>query len=158
MSENKENPLKVREATHADLPQLLELEQRLLEYERPFNAALKLENAHYYDLPFLIEDDESLLIVVETDGEIIGTGYVQLRVSKSSRVHPTHGYLGFMYVSPAHRGQGINQTVMRRLIEWSTARRVTDFYLDVYAQNEAAIRAYQKAGFEPIMVEMKLSL
>jgi RimJ/RimL family protein N-acetyltransferase len=35
---------------------------------------------------------------------------------------------------------------------------VTDFYLDVYADNPSAIRAYEKLGFKPNLVEMKMSL
>lgn len=146
----------IRPATLNDLPQLLEIEQGVIAYERPFNPALKPEGATYYDLPFLIADDNSQLLVVEDDAVIIGTGYVQIRTSQPSRKHAQHGYLGFMFVASDYRGQGINQQVLARLKDWAFQRDVTDFYLNVYSQNASAIRAYEKAGFTSLMTEMKL--
>jgi len=40
------------------------------------------------------------------------------------------------------------------LIEWGVAQGCTDFYLDVYSRNESALRAYEKAGFAPLQVQM----
>lgn len=148
----------IREANRNDLSRLLELEQCLITLERPYNSSLKPENAYYYDLPNLISDDNSHLLVIEVSREIIGTGYAQIRVSKGSLAHAKHSYIGFMFVSPDQRGMGINQKLMDRLIEWSVSKGVKDFYLDVYSQNESAINAYHKAGFKPCLIEMKLCL
>ena len=63
-----------------------------------------------------------------------------------------------MYVSPEYRGLGINKHIIDRLIDWSKQQGVMDFYLDVYAENEAAIRAYEKVGFAKSMIEMKINL
>ena len=148
----------IRDATLDDLPKLLELEQQVVAYERSFNTSLKLKDAYYYDLPHLISSDDARLLVTEESSNIVGTGYAQIRESKKSLVHARHSYLGFMYVSPDYRGKGINQKIITELITWSQSKSIKDFYLDVYSQNESAIRAYQKVGFEPIVTEMKLSL
>ena len=145
-----------REANSKDISQLLEIEQCLIEFERPFNASLKPQNTVYCDFPHLISDADSYLLVVELSGKIIGTGYAQIRDSKEALIHSKHSYIGFIFVSPKHRGRELNQKIMDRLIEWSQINRVNDFYLNVYFQNEAAIKAYEKAGFEPCLVEMKL--
>ena len=147
----------VREAKLSDLSALLELEQCVVDAERPFNPSIKTDKAHYYDLNHLISSKDSHLIVVESANTIIATGYAQIRPSKASLKHAKHSYLGFMYVSPEYRGHGINQKVMDSLIAWSRNQGVADFYLDVYYQNDSAIKAYQKAGFEPSIIEMKLS-
>ena len=149
--------MNVREATLQDLPPLLELEQAVIEAERPFNDSIKSENAKYYDIENLIADNDSHLIVLEDSGTIVGTGYAQIRKSKESLTHLKHSYLGFMFVAPEYRGKGLNQILIDHLISWSKAKGVQDFYLDVYAQNSAAIGAYAKAGFEPCLIEMKLS-
>ena len=101
-----------RVATSADLSKLAELEQAVIDAERPFNEAIKDNGAQYYDLPFLLEDTESQLLVVEDEGVLVGAGYVQLRTSKKSLVHERHGYLGFMYVAPSYRGKGLNKIVL----------------------------------------------
>ena len=148
----------IREANLDDISTLLELEQCVIEAEKPFNASIKTEKTHYYDLDDLITSKDSCLIVVEDSSDIIATGYAQIRESKVALNHEKHSYLGFMFVSPEHRGKAINQKVMNHLVEWSKGRGITDFYLDVYSQNESAIKAYQKAGFEPCLVEMKLCI
>lgn len=148
----------LREAISTDLSRLLELEQCVIEFERPFNSSLKSGNTFYYDLPKMISDDNTHLIVVEVCGNIIGTGYAQIRNSKECLVHEKHSYIGFMFVSPNHRGKGLAQKILDRLIEWSEGKDVKDIYLDVYTQNESAIKAYNNAGFKPCLLEMKLCL
>jgi len=150
--------LNVREARLGDLQSLLELEQRVIEAERPYNSAIKSEGTQYYDIEHLITDDNSSLLVVEAGNAIVGTGYAQIRSSKSSLIHADHSYLGFMYVAPDFRGQGLNKKVIDRLVSWSKSKGVNDLYLDVYFDNSAAIRAYEKVGFKSSLTEMKLSL
>ena len=147
-----------REANSNDLSQLLEIEQCLIDFERSFNLSLKSKNAIYCNFPHLISYGDSYLLVVELSGKIIGTGYAQIRNSKKALMHPKHSYMGFIFVSPEHRGRALNQKIMDRLIEWSQSKRVNDFYLSVYSQNESALKAYGKAGFKPCLVEMKLCL
>ena len=147
-----------REANRGDIPKLLELEQAVIEYERPFNSDLKAKDAVYYDLPQRISSTDSLLLLVEDTHQIIASGYADVRASKESLTHDKHVYLGFMYVSPEHRGQGLNKDLMQHLIEWGQDRQISHFYLDVYAENESAISAYRKSGFLPCTLEMKLCL
>lgn len=148
----------LRIATQHDLNDLLQFEQAVVEAERPFNKHIKENNATYYDLPSLISETYSQLLVLEDNTQIIATGYIQIRESKNSLSHQKHGYLGFMYVLPDYRGRGFNRLVMDALIDWGKAQGISVFYLDVYAENQAAINAYQKLGFEPSLVEMKLEL
>ena len=150
--------LKYREAELGDLDQLYALEQKVVEAERPFNNAIKAGHPTYYDIEALVSGSESCLLVAEESGVLIGTGYAQIRLSKASLDHQYHAYLGFMYVSSAHRGQGINKRIINTLIAWSQTQGVSDYYLDVYSGNTSAIRAYEKIGFEPSMIEMKLCI
>ncbi|WP_086932871.1 GNAT family N-acetyltransferase [Agarilytica rhodophyticola] len=147
-----------REANLNDIPQLLELEQRIIDAERPFNSSIKSEKTTYYNLEHLISSDDAYVLVAEASATIVATGYAQIRESKVSFKHDYHSYLGFMFVVPEYRGKGVNQHIIDKLISWSKTRGVTDFYLDVYCQNSAAIKAYEKVGFEPNVIEMKLSV
>jgi GNAT superfamily N-acetyltransferase len=63
-----------------------------------------------------------------------------------------------MYVDESYRGLGLNQRIMDKLIAWGREQGLCDFYLDVYAGNQSAIKAYEKSGFKPSMIEMKLTL
>jgi len=150
--------LRYREAELEDLPQLRELEQQVVDAERPFNPTITPGKTHYYNIKDLICSSDSYLVVCEDRGEIIATGYAQIRESKVSLQHDIHSYLGFMYVAPDWRGKGINKRVLERLKEWSQKKGANNLYLDVYALNTAAIRAYEKAGFDACIMEMKLCL
>lgn len=150
--------VKYREALMAEIEMLRELEQKIVEAERPFNPSIKPKNAVYYDLDDLISSESAYVLVAEDSERIIGTGYLQIRRSKDSLVHENHGYLGFMFVDPSYRGLGLNPAIMDKLITWGKAKGLRDFYLDVYAENQVAINAYEKSGFAKSMIEMKLTL
>ena len=148
----------IRAADNNDLARLKELEQLVISYERAFDPSLKTTPTHYYDIPAFIADEDTLLAVVEEGDQIIACGYAQLRRSKEAYTHAQHAYLGFIAVAPTHRGQGINQKLMDKLFEWSRSRGVTDVVFEVYSANESAIKAYRKAGFEPVISQMRLHL
>ncbi|GAA6186491.1 MULTISPECIES: GNAT family N-acetyltransferase [Alteromonadaceae] len=149
--------ISIRKAIIGDLEKLIELEQKLIAAERPFNSILKAKDATYYDIENLITSPSSYLAVAEFEGEIIATGYAQIRESKRAHKHDHHVYLGFMFVAQEYRGQGINKRIMQTLIAWGREQNLDDFYLDVYATNESAIKAYRKAGFAESTFEMKLN-
>ena len=70
--------------------------------------------------------------------------------------HKYYGYLGFMFVPPKHRGNGYNGMVTDALIKWCKEKGLNEVRLDVYSVNEAAIRAYEKSGFKPHLLCMRL--
>lgn len=150
----------VRECTAADLSTLRELEQGVVAAERPLSPMIRADGVTYYDLEQLICEDTSRLLVVEESatGEAVATGYLSIRKSKPSKTHSHHGYLGFMFVVPRLRGQGLNRLVMDRLITWGQSQGVEHFYLDVYSDNVPAVRAYEKAGFSKLHYEMHAHL
>ena len=151
------NDLIIRVAVAADLPILKEFEQGIIATERPLNDCLKSEYIHYYDIGALIDSDSSCVMVAEDDGVIVGSGYVRIKESKVYLQHKLHAYLGFMYVVPSHRGQGINQLVIQNLIKWGKIQGMQNFYLEAYAGNTSALKAYEKLGFKASLIEMKLS-
>jgi len=147
----------IRTAVQADLPILKEFEQGIIATERPFNDSLKSEYICYYDIGALIDGENSSVLVAEDDGVIVGSGYARIRESKAHLTHDFHVYLGFMFVASTHRGQGINQLVIQSLIRWGKTQGMQDFYLEAYADNNSALKAYEKLGFKTSLLEMKLS-
>lgn len=134
---------------------LLRFEQGVIVAERPFDPTLKNDPLHYYDIPHLINAAHIELLVAECEGTPIGCGYARIEESKHYLQHKQHAYLGFMYVEPAFRGQGINLQLITELEKWSEQQGITEMRLDVYQQNEPAIQAYQKAGFQKHMIAMR---
>jgi len=145
----------IREASAEDISSLLRLEQQIIDSERPYDQFLKEVDVSYYDIPNLISDSGSHVIVLESDSEVIGSGYAQIRQSKQCHTHEKHCYLGFIYLEPTYRGQALGKTIIDTLKEWGIKKGMQHFHLNVYSENESAIRAYEKAGFNKVSVMME---
>lgn len=152
------NQLTIRQATLADLETLLSFEQALIDFERPLDATIKDGDIHYYNLENMISAASVEIVVAESGGEIVGCGYASIEDSKPYLTHRQHAYLGFMYVVPEHRGKGVNRLIIDKLKQWSVSKGVTQMRLEVFASNPAAIKAYEKVGFAPRLLEMTASL
>lgn len=148
----------IRKASLKDIETLLVFEQGVICAERPFDPTLKTNHTHYYDIEKLITAYDVELLVAEIGDELIGSGYARIENAKPYLQHAQHGYLGFMYVVPSQRGKGVNKMIIDALVGWSKAQQITELRLDVYHQNEAAIRAYEKCGFTKHMIAMRMGL
>jgi RimJ/RimL family protein N-acetyltransferase len=148
----------IRKATLNDLNTLLIFEQGVITAERPFDPTLKKEKINYYDIEKMIAATDVEIVVAELEGAIIGSGYARIENAKPYLQHQQHAYLGFMYVDPNHRGKGINKKIIGALEEWCNLQNITELRLDVYQNNEAAIKAYEKVGFTKHMIAMRMGL
>ena len=148
----------VREATLNDYNALLQFEQQLISAERPFDPTLRNELIHYYDIRELIMSSNTCLAVAALEEHLIGCGYARIDMARPWLKHGTFSYLGFMYTVPEFRGQGVNYRIMESLKAWSLSRGVSEMRLEVYAENAAAQKAYEKAGFSKHMVQMRVDL
>lgn len=147
----------LRAAVLTDLPHLQKFEQGVVEAERPYSPHLRPGPAAYYDLPGLIASPDAELVVAEANGQLIGCGFARIDTQETYFAPAKICYLGFMYLEPDFRGMGLISKVFEALAAWSRSRAVDEFTLNVYAQNESAIKAYQKLGFKANMTEMRLS-
>ncbi len=149
----------IRTAKPSDLPVLLTFEQAIIESERPFDETIRSGvDVHYYDLESLISSPDAEVVVAELGPKIIGSGYARIETSDPYLKHREHSYLGFMYVVPEHRGKGINKKIIAALESWSLSKGVTEMQLEVYVENSAAIRAYEKAGYTGLILQMRREL
>lgn len=147
----------IRKANLPDLQALLTFEQGIIKVERPFDITLKDDPISYYDLKEMIGSEDAEVAVAELDNQIIASGYAKIENSKTYLKHEKHAYLGFMFVSPLHRGKGINKLIIDYLSNWAELKNVHELRLDVYFENVTAVRAYEKIGFSKHIIEMRRS-
>ncbi len=148
----------IRPATTADLPKLSEFLQFLVDAERPFDPTLKEGEIFYYDIEEFISDEKSELLVIDYKHQIIGCGYAQIRSAKPYQKFESFGYLGFMFVNPEFRGNGLNNLLLNDLKKWILSQGISEVRLEVYSENESAIKAYEKAGFKQILTTMRCDI
>lgn len=96
----------------------------------------------------LDDDDDSTRFSVFLDGELIGL------IQYSEEDDPDYRHAGVdLFIDPSHHGRGLGtdalRTLCRHLFEDKGHHRVT---IDPAASNAAAIRCYEKAGFERVGV------
>ena len=149
-----EESLQIKKATGNDLATLRFFEQGIMAAERPFDPTLK-PGSHYYDLEAMLTDANTELVIATLQNKAVGCGYARKERSKHYLRHAFHAYLGFMYVLPDYRGHGIIQQILQHLKSWASGNGITELRLEVYCQNTAAVKAYQNAGFQPLMLQMR---
>ncbi|MGJ8737754.1 GNAT family N-acetyltransferase [Zobellia laminariae] len=145
-----------RSAVLSDLDTLLEFEQGIIAFERPFDPTLKEDPISYYDLGELIKSDDAEVVVIEHEGQLVASGYAQIKKGKPYLDHELYSYLGFMYTDASFRGQGLNKKVVEALKDWSKSKGISEIRLTVYDDNAGAIRAYEKVGFKAHIVVMRI--
>ena len=152
------NRMHIRSAKHSDLPTLLRFEQGIVTAERPYDHTLKPDPISYYDIASMLDAPDCEVAVAELDGQLIGSGYAQRKASRHYLEPEFHAFIGFLYVDPNYRGQGVNQMVLDHLFAWARKNDLPEIHLTVYPDNAPAIRAYEKVGFDPYILEMRLNL
>jgi GNAT superfamily N-acetyltransferase len=146
----------IRRAKEEDIIMLRKIEQDLIKVERSFDNKIKDEPLTYYDLNGMILSPNVYLIVAEINHNIIATGYAFIIPSKPHLKHPIQAHLGFMYVSPIHRGKKIIQKIIKELKKWCLEKKILELRLEVYGNNQSAIKAYESCGFINYIMEMRL--
>ena len=150
--------LEVRQATADDIDTLNRFQQGVVTAERPFDVTIQDGPVEYYDIAQMLASEHVRIVVAEAGAQIIGCGFARIEAAKPYLKHAVRGYLGMMYTDPAYRSQSVNRCIIDSLKQWCLSRDVTELRLEVYHDNEAAVRAYEKAGFSKLMVEMRLNL
>ena len=106
--------ISTRIANLNDLETLLEFEQGVIKAERPMDSFLGDGTLSYYNIPELIASKNSHLIVAVANKELVGSGYLKIEDSSHYHKNPKHGYIGFIFVKPAFRGQRISNLILSR--------------------------------------------
>lgn len=139
---------KVRPATPDDLQILSTFEKGIIDTERAFDCTLKEGEIHYYDIVEMIKSESAEVLVVETNGEIVASGFAQILDAEPYNKFGKYSSFRFMYVKEEYRNKGLNKMILNGLIEWSDSKNIKEIKLNVYDENIPALKAYLKAGFK----------
>ena len=126
----------IRPATEQDLAALLEIERRC------FTQDLFTEEKfrHY------LQADDSVLLVSEKRGEVVGSAAGELDVAEGQRII----WLDSIAVLPGSRRLGIATLLLHRFESEAHQHDAVNVLLEVSVRNQAARRFYRKESYEAL--------
>ena len=108
----------------------------------------------------LLADEDSALLVAESDGRVVGVVHGQLHGSAGMSVPGGSGYVevDMLAVAPTHRRQGIGRALMAAAHAWAAERGARDVRLTVWEFNQGARAFYEALGYETMNRKLSLHL
>ena len=156
--------LHIRPATPADQPALGELGALLMRLHHRFDPLRFLapnqnpEEGYGRFLSSRIGGDDTLVLVAERGGEIIGYVYATLEGRSWRELRDACGFIDDVVVRESDRGSGVATALIEAAMEWMRARGAPRVLLWSADQNDAAQRMFERLGFRRTMVEMTREL
>jgi GNAT superfamily N-acetyltransferase len=100
---------------------------------------------HLTQIPSAFHGENVIFVARDEVGQVVGFCWIVLFDPGTG----LEGEVAELYVSSEHRGQGIGELLVRHATRLFAERRVTLAYVWTRPDNEAAVRLYSAAGFEP---------
>lgn len=147
--------VRVRRATREDVPAMIALLT-----DDPLGATRETrgdEAAYLKAFEAIDVDPAHELVVLEDDGEVIGTLQLTL-LPGLSRGGALRAQIEAVRITSSRRGQGLGEGLFQWAIDESRRRGAVLVQLTTDASREGARRFYERLGFVPSHVGMKLLL
>ncbi|HML23148.1 MAG TPA: GNAT family N-acetyltransferase [Aggregatilinea sp.] len=131
----------------------------LMALERMCPRGLPEPFVHYrrrfVDRAALFADYE--VLVVERDGEIIGTGAVSLKDTHVGGESVRIGYIFDIRTNPSVRRQGVGQTIVLSIEDYLISRGAHGAYGHIVSSNVASLKLFAKLGYTRLRQLMLLN-
>lgn len=101
--------------------------------------------SHLTSIPSAFRGENVIFAVRDEVGQVVGFCWIVLYDPGTG----LEGEVAELYVAQDHRGSGIGEMLVREATRLFAERRVTLGYVWTRSDNEAAIKLYRNAGFEP---------
>ncbi len=152
-------PVRIRPATEADLPRIVELIHRgaapgVTSGEDPGPPLPDSYRRAFVDIK---RNDHCEVFVAELDGRVVGTYQLQFLPNLSNRGRWL-AQIESVHVDENLRGQGIGEQMLRRAVDDARARGCFRLQLTSNKSRGDAHRFYERLGFVKSHEGMKLAL
>ena len=105
-----------------------------------------------------LEDPESLVLVAEHAGDVVGYVFAAVESTNWMELRGPSGIVHDIYVDESARRLGAGRALLRAAIAWVRSKGRTQIVLLTKTRNEDAQRLFASLGFRPTMIEMTLEL
>ena len=97
-------------------------------------------------LSYLLTDYNSIALVAKTDSEIAGFIISQVEIENDT----PYGHIITINVGPSYRRKGIGTQMLKEIEKILKEKGVNECHLEVREDNSAALKLYQKSGYQKI--------
>ena len=101
-----------------------------------------------------LDAEDSVVLVAERGGEVIGYAYAALEPIDWMALRDAAGFLHDVFVDEAARGGGVAKGLVEACVEWLHAHGAPRVLLWTAARNAPARRLFDRLGFRQTMIEM----
>jgi ribosomal protein S18 acetylase RimI-like enzyme len=133
----------MRQATTADLPQLLDL---MRGYYRDDGLDFDASRAHATVARLLAEPHWGRVYLIESAGQIVG--YVAICIGFSLELGGNDAFIDEVFVLSEHRGRGHARRALEFITKSAADWGIAALHLEVDRDNLAAQRLYSQLGYE----------
>jgi len=154
--------IEVRDATRADLKEVLALWTELAEYHSGLSDHFELawDGRRRWSkyLASKFKEISTKLVVAEEDGRLVG--FLLCLLSPNSPVFAERkiGVISDVYVVPERRKRGVTKLMFDYAVKWLRKNKVRTIQLGVAAANPEAIAVWRKMGFEPFILYERIDI
>ena len=103
-----------------------------------------------------ISNPESLVLVAEHSGRVVGYVFVDVEPTNWMQLRGPCGIVHDVYVDEGVRSLGAGRELMTAAIAWIRSQGRSQVVLSAMTRNERAQHLFGRLGFRPTMIEMTL--
>lgn len=159
-----DTPIAIRPATPADMAAIGRLGAMLVRLHHDFDpqrflaATQSTERSYAAFLGGQLKAPNVVILAAVRGSDVLGYTYASIEGIDYLSLRGPAGMLHDLMVDPAHRGQGIGRMLLDATRTALRERGAPRVVLSTAAQNAAAQRLFEQAGFRRTMIEMTCEL
>jgi len=151
--------IELRKMKATDWPAVKKLSEEFRDYN--LKLVKKFDNSHaFFELPFtknnflkILRRKDKYYVLALADGRVVGFAYAQTAPCKFNKSKSV-GYLSDIFITKSYRGKGVANMIWDELLGWFKSKKVSFLQLNVFFNNEHAIKVYKRWGFKPYTMMM----
>ena len=140
----------IDEATHSDIPALVNLLADLFNIEEDFSADTSKQ---VRGLELMIANPERGVIKVARDNQGKAIGMVSAQLVISTAQGTASAWIEDMVIDKDYRGSGLGKSLLNAILKWATDKGATRAQLLVDIENISAVGYYQHLGWETTQLQ-----
>ncbi len=147
----------IRKARDKDCSKINGLLTELIHDEKKYDDNINEKCIVKYFYENVIHNDDSCILVVEKDNDIIGYLYGFILNNGDAYINKIVR-LEALYVKDKYQGYGIGDNLISEFKKWVKQKNISNIELCVCLENEHAIKLYKKHGFSVLKYIMTNNL